>query len=146
MSIQLSLLPVSAYCEYAEKIPDFSAHCEYAEKIPDFSAYCEYAEKTTTNSESERLEKQLDILRRFLNKDEPKYGFSSIQIYQKSYYKKSYSYYHFCYWNGKKVQHKHICGGRVGSPKVERRVRVINQMINRKAPVAEILKLIAAFK
>lgn len=87
-------------------------------------------------------EQQKKAMLRFLNKGKPKDGSGSIQIYNK----KNKSYYHYSYWNGWKTAHKHICGGRVGNPKVESRVQIIKQMIDREAPVSEILNMISAFK
>lgn len=87
-------------------------------------------------------EQQLIKLHRFLNRGKPKDGSGSIQIYTK----KNKNYYHYCYWNGWRAANKHICGGSVGNLKVESRVKIIKQMIEREAPVAEILNMISAFK
>lgn len=117
MTIQLSLLPSSGDLQHPELVGDGSGDLQHPEQ-------------------------QLIKLRRFLNKGKPRDGSGSIQIYGK----KNKSYYHYSYWNGWKTAHKHICGGSVGKPKVESRVKIIKQMIDRKAPVADILDMISAFK
>ena len=117
MSIQLSLLPSSGDLQHPELPPASSGDLQHPEQ-------------------------QLIKLRRFLNKGKPRDGSGSIQIYKK----KDKSYYHYSYWNGWKTAHKHICGGSVGKPKVESRIKIIRQMIDREAPVAEIIEMIGAFK
>lgn len=117
MTIQLSMFEDSGDFQHPENSPAISGDFQHPEK-------------------------QLALIRRFLNKGKPRDGSGSIQIYNKG----GRSYYHYSYWNGWKTTHKHICGGRVGNPKVESRVQIIRQAIAREAPVSEILSLISAFK
>lgn len=117
MTIQLSMFENSGDFQHPEKTPTISGDFQHPEK------------------------KLLKIYR-FLNKGKPRDGSGSIQIYNKG----GRSYYHYCYWNGWESVNKHICGGRVGNPKVESRVKIVKMMIDREAPVSEILNLISAFK
>lgn len=93
--------------------------------------------------EYQHLEQRIDELEKQLNKKKFKRGSGIVDVYSPS--KKLSSYYRYSYWNGRKTAHKHIKGGAVGNPLVEKRADIIRQMIARSATVFEILNIISAF-